>query len=70
MSECIMLDASQSPPIDQEETELNPSDLGRAISEELLELRRQANQIPRSQDRKNALRMIEEIDNILFIHHM
>jgi len=70
MSECEMIDASQSLPIGQEETELSASDLKREISEDLLELRRRANQIPPSQDREKALRMIEEIDNILFIHHM
>ena len=70
MSECIMIETSQSAPIDQEEAELSAPDLGREISEDLLELRRRANQIPRSQDRKEALRMIEEIDNILFIHHV
>jgi hypothetical protein len=70
MSECEMIYASQSLPIGQEETELSASDLEREISEDLLELRRRANQIPPSQDREEALRMIEEIDNILFIHHM
>ena len=68
MSECILTDSSRSLQMDQDESELNVSDLERAISAELLELRNLVNKIPPSLDRARALRMIEEINNIIFIH--
>jgi len=66
MGESIMIDASQSPHADHDETELNVLDLEGAILEELSELKLRVNQISHSSDRAEALRVICEIEQILF----
>jgi len=68
MSECGTTYGPQSTSIDQDETELKSPDLEREISEDLLEMRRRVNQISSSQDREKALRMIEELERLLFIY--